>query len=358
LEDSRRSLNTNVAQLQLQRRHSAIDPENFLTEIEAGFNKFLDELATLKRGQPGVSDDDQIRATIDELLKGKIGEPLSSDELLQLYKDGKARFEQKRPPGYKDAGKAQHYFEGNRAIPQQYGDLILWIQLCKEVQTQKHKYIIFVTDDDKEDWWWISSGKTLGPRPELVDEIRTVGAEMFYIYSSARFLDYARQYLDTGVRPESITQVQEISQVNEKAKSPTKQQIEQQILKEVHNWASREFSEMKMLGAHESFDFTGKMDDKILGFIVKYLEESRYLSSAIEQSLWRKNSLVRNESVDTIVWIFVFGYQPGLNMELLRRDLKSINLSHGSKMLVIEARTQSEGYITLQPVFEMEGMPF
>ncbi|BAZ86876.1 hypothetical protein NIES806_30930 [Dolichospermum compactum NIES-806] len=97
-----------------------------------------------------------------EILNGKIGNPYS--DLLYIYKLSEERFKYSVPPGYEDAKK--------KPVPDMYGDAILWLQLIDYAKSEK-KPIIFVTDDDKEDWWLESGGKTISPRPELVQEMLT-----------------------------------------------------------------------------------------------------------------------------------------------------------------------------------------
>ncbi len=88
-----------------------------------------------------------------------------------MYADGKIRYENKIPPGFKDAEKASkgedsyYYFDGLR-FERQYGDLILWKQLLLKASDENVDNIIFITDDSKEDWWYkinSNGNKTIGP---------------------------------------------------------------------------------------------------------------------------------------------------------------------------------------------------
>ncbi|MBI5953308.1 MAG: HNH endonuclease [Chloroflexi bacterium] len=138
------------------------------------------------------------------------------------------RYERKQPPGYSDANKSQEdkeenkkrdtYIHKNLAFKRIYGDLILWRELIEECKRVSAKYIIFITDDEKEDWWWIINSmgkKTIGPRPELIDEICTIAdVNLFYMYNSERFLEYAKKYLKIRIKTKSIDQVKETKQLN------------------------------------------------------------------------------------------------------------------------------------------------
>lgn len=81
---------------------------------------------------------------------------------------------------------------------------------------RKLKHLILITDDEKEDWWWVveSNGKkTIGPRPELLEEMcKKTEVKDFYIYTSERFLYYARQYLGLKVKDQSINEVRIVRQ--------------------------------------------------------------------------------------------------------------------------------------------------
>ena len=150
--------------------------------------------------------------------------PASQLELERIYQEGKTRYEQKCPPGYKDLSKSKqseevsqlHVYNG-LTIKREYGDLIIWFQIIDEAKKRGIKHLVFITDDDKEDWWWIVEAKgkkTIGPRPELVEEISSkAGVTLFYMYNPERFLEFAKQYLGAQVEPESIDQVREIAQL-------------------------------------------------------------------------------------------------------------------------------------------------
>jgi len=225
VDEVQKNLQDNLAQLQLKKRHCAIDPSSLLQSVESTFNEFRSHLDQLEAAQPGVSDHDGLRDRIDTLLKGKVGPPPeSAQELENLYQQGLLRYETKRPPGYMDAHKELETEDGSNTcwygdlhIKRQYGDLLLWFQLIQEAKARSDfDRIIFVTDDDKEDWWWtVKSGgkKTIGPRPELIDEIKSrAGVSSFYMYNSERFMQFARQHLRIKVKPESIDQVRDVAQ--------------------------------------------------------------------------------------------------------------------------------------------------
>lgn len=220
----RKKLRSDLEQLQLKKRHPSIDPDRLLAATDAAFADFEKELEVFEKEQPDVFDDDRIRATLDTLLAGRIGPPPTKAFLETVVKEGKDRFAKKRPPGYEDAKKKSEdevYFAGGLEFNRLYGDLILWHEILTAAKgNEKLEKIIFVTDDQKEDWWWIvdSQGKkTLGPRPELVEEILATGdVTEFYMYNSERFLEFAKANLGVRVNPESIEQVRDVASANQK----------------------------------------------------------------------------------------------------------------------------------------------
>lgn len=214
--------------LQLSRRHPVIRTDSFLKRVANAFNSFKAELAELEKKQPDVYDVDKLRDEIDALVGGNIGSPpVSQKELDKIYEEGQVRYKRKQPPGFLDEGKNgqeedDSYIYNGLCFKRKYGDLILWYQIIGEAQKREDfKKILFITDDDKEDWWWIveSKGeKTISPRPELVDEIRSkAGVKLFYMYNSERFMEYTEQYLGIKIEKESIAQVRDWARLSSEA---------------------------------------------------------------------------------------------------------------------------------------------
>lgn len=215
VEKSVQELTGKLEKLQLKKRHSTIDPSDLLSKIEKEVSTFMVQLDGLRRTQPDLISADTVRNRIDELLKGKVGEPFTQEKLNEICKDGELRKKWKVPPGYLDSGKAKNerpYYSWNGTIiPLEHGDLTLWHQIMEHAKDAKITHLIFVTGDLKEDWWWKTGSKIIGPRPELVNEIISKGGvSCFYMYSSPSFLKYAQQYLKVDIDPESIEQVRDI----------------------------------------------------------------------------------------------------------------------------------------------------
>jgi hypothetical protein len=191
------------------KNHPFIDKEVFLAHIEESFAEVEQELDQHMQNYPQDLSDDNILDTVTNLLHGKVGPPYTPERIEEICEEGKKRYDPNTfpgevPPGYEDA-KGPNEKEGF----EKYGDLVLWFQLIDKAQQEKRP-IIFVTNDTKEDWWWIAKGRTIGPRPELVDEMMQKAGVDFYMYNSDRFMNYARKYLGIDVEQEAIDEVQDI----------------------------------------------------------------------------------------------------------------------------------------------------
>jgi hypothetical protein len=141
---------------------------------------------------------DPIRDKIDCLFESRVGLPYETDRLQAYYEKAKLRYSLKIPPGFEDVKK-----EGNN----KYGDYIGWEQMLDYAKTQGRP-IIFVTKDQRPDWWRSESGETIGPHPELVREMKTVGTVDYYSYSSKTFVEHAANYLQTQISPDSYEDIE------------------------------------------------------------------------------------------------------------------------------------------------------
>lgn len=159
----------------------------------------------LERMRKEVSDfdfrNDKILDFITELYENKVGDEQKEEELEEIYKEGKKRYENLIPPGYKDMKEK----DTNRHI---YGDLIIWKELIKEAKSAK-KDIIFITADTKEDWWLKFNGKTISPRSELVKEFSQTNRTILF-YTPQNFLKWYKEKQDNNIQDSSINEVGEI----------------------------------------------------------------------------------------------------------------------------------------------------
>ncbi|MBI3951839.1 MAG: DUF4935 domain-containing protein [Acidobacteria bacterium] len=218
LEETGLSLKREFDKLQLAKRHSSIDAQPFIDEVDSAIDRFKHRLDQLERQQLDVSDFDPIRAKLDAILEGRVGEPPESQDYLDgIFAEGKERYAVLRPPGFLDTKTDSCYSWNGLMYQGRYGDLIVWKQIISKAKADRPVGVLFVTDDEKNDWWWtVDSGgrKKLGPRPELIEELSTEAeTTLFLLYTARRFLERTPEFLNVEVPGDAITQLRDLAAV-------------------------------------------------------------------------------------------------------------------------------------------------
>lgn len=203
-----------VKSIELEKRNIGIsDIHDRLKAVQDAHAALSDAVQLACDKLPPISLNDPIGEQICQLLEGRVGlPPAVQDELDKLVADAQERFDKKIPPGFADADKGEEIFrDGGITYQRKFGDLILWRQLLNHADQHTIKKVVFVTGDKKKDWWLTEDGKTLGPLPELVQEIKASSpVELFWMYSADQFLQNAEKHLKaTEVTPEAVEQVKE-----------------------------------------------------------------------------------------------------------------------------------------------------
>jgi hypothetical protein len=157
-----------------------------------------EDLAARKGEMEGFISTDPYGNRILEVFGGKLGPAPSEEQLTEFHKEAAARYASFSPPGYADLK--------DKAIPDAYGDYIGWSQLI-EIAKQEQKGCVLVIDDLKEDWWLIENDRTIGPRPELIDEFHRLTKQNLWIYTSENFLRAAKVFTNAQIRDEAIEEV-------------------------------------------------------------------------------------------------------------------------------------------------------
>ncbi|MBL3658777.1 PIN-like domain-containing protein [Fulvivirga sediminis] len=169
-------------------------------ELNVIFEKVGDEVKESIQKYSDFLKSDPIYNSISELFSNRITKQFSEDELKEIFKEGEERYKNKVPPGFED----EKTKEGNR----KYGDLILWKQVIQKAKELK-KDVILITDERKIDWWWkIKDGRNMGPRQELVEEIKLHANVDFHMYSSERFLSYGQSFLKEKINQQALEEIQ------------------------------------------------------------------------------------------------------------------------------------------------------
>ena len=190
-------------------------PSILIGEIINIHKKFLKELEKeldkQKAKHPNFKTEDSVLKDITELFAKSVGEEFSKDDLAKIYTEGKERYANEVPPGYKDLNSKKNKDQRNL-----YGDLIIWKELINYSKNKKIS-LIFITDDRKDDWSTIEKGRTIRPREELIKEFFDFTGIRILIYNADQFLTFAKERgLLPELKSETIEEVKDIRVLDEK----------------------------------------------------------------------------------------------------------------------------------------------
>ncbi|MFI1212044.1 PIN domain-containing protein [Streptomyces sp. NPDC020802] len=143
--------------------------------------------------------DDHVLATLAQILDGKTGAPFSGEDEAEAVAEFNKRVTNKRPPGYKDASKAENA----------HGDYFVWEQLLRYAK-ENNTDVLFVTNDAKEDWVRKQSGFIVGARPELISEFTERCQSDFLLTQLGPFLRTAKEQLGVTVSPSTVAQAENL----------------------------------------------------------------------------------------------------------------------------------------------------
>lgn len=193
------------------KKHPSIIIDN-IKKLHTEFLKKISlELEKQKKTHPDFKTNDEVLEQLTELFENATGKEHSKEELKRIFAEGKERYSENIPPGYKDLENKRK--KTDRHI---YGDLIIWKELINYSKKEK-KPLIFITDDRKEDWWTIENGKTIRPREELIKEFYDLTGIRILIYNAENFLKYAKEKrLVPELNEETIKEVKDVRVSDEK----------------------------------------------------------------------------------------------------------------------------------------------
>lgn len=253
-------LSREVNLIELEKRRIGVsDIQARVTAVREAHEKLSEAVSLACERLPSVSLDDEIGEKICKLFEGRVGQPPADQGSLDaLIADGQDRYDKKIPPGYEDQKtKGEDTFR-DRGINyfRKFGDLIIWKQIIEHAEKNAVNDIVLITGDRKEDWWWIDDGKTIGPLPELVQEITTAGKiNRFWMYTADQFLKLSQELLDVkGVTDEAIAQVKDLTDSDFSTEEevgtrhPTNPQNPLLAYKTISSWLDRSTSVSSVLG--------------------------------------------------------------------------------------------------------------
>ncbi|WP_286999172.1 MULTISPECIES: PIN domain-containing protein [Comamonas] len=213
------SLRKNIDDLQIPKRGIDVDVEPIFESLDLLKEKISSSISKIQDNQLELGSSDPVRTKIDNLLDGRVGEgPVNQNDLDNLTQDGEDRYAEKIPPGYLDVSKdnpanqSTFIFDGIK-YQRKFGDLILWKQLLSYSKENSIKNVIFVTGDSKEDWWLIEKGKTIGPQPELIREIRRFSnVDNFWMYNYQNFVVHANKYFNGNISAKTVDEIVHVAE--------------------------------------------------------------------------------------------------------------------------------------------------
>jgi predicted nucleic acid-binding protein len=200
-----KSISELLSNLSSKDRHPFL-PDQELPEFETYSKKLISSLESQQKLLFDKFSEDEILDFVDNLFSDKTGSPFEDSVVSKLAVEAEERYKNETPPGYKDSKK-----DGLGDQYRKYGDFLVWKQIIEYAKT-KSKPVIFITDDKKEDWWLEQSGRTIGPRPELIEEFHKETNQKFWMYSVDRFVQESAKTTQSVISEEVISELIKVSQ--------------------------------------------------------------------------------------------------------------------------------------------------
>ena len=362
LESSTSGMIYELKNLHLKKRYSSIQADELVSALEEQITNFLVKFDQLEATQLLVENSDPIREQLDQLLKEKFGESFSQEEIDKIYKEGEVRFKSEIPPGYKDQKKETEsksdIFSYDGVIYQRkYGDFVLWKQIINKALQDSIQSIVFITDDEKEDWWWITDSqgkKKIGPRPELVNEIsREAGTKLFYMYNSEQFMKHSKEFLNTNVTDESISQVREIARESKTASLEGHLAFKPWVVAAqcILVWLKKRYANFSILENERDFpDFIVRdpESEKNFGFEVKVLRDPLNARFILRDQKYRNYYETRKGSLDEITFVFVTQDEETASKTIQIIQRNNNQLPPCVNLIIGVANLENENYFTAE----------
>jgi hypothetical protein len=121
------------------KNHSFIDINIIREKLKATIEDIKQVLDQQRQEHPDlvgedILEGDVIRESLDSLLEGKVGPQYSLQELTNIYREGKERYESEIPPGYAD-------IKDKKGV-KIYGDLIMWYQMIDKAKEENRPMLL------------------------------------------------------------------------------------------------------------------------------------------------------------------------------------------------------------------------
>jgi len=181
--------------------------EAFIADTDTFTKEILLQIDNTEKEILSVQNHDDVLSSLEQYFD--VGREFTFNEILEITREGKHRYEFKIPPGYGDLESKE------KKGTQIFGDLIVWKQIL-EYSKYKKLPIIFITNDIKknEDWCYLDKEATedriLRPREELIKEIKDYSNVDFWMYNLPQFLHNANKYLKSSIKEEAIQNISQL----------------------------------------------------------------------------------------------------------------------------------------------------
>ncbi|WP_312315150.1 PIN-like domain-containing protein, partial [Empedobacter brevis] len=175
--------------------------EEFGKDLEMFEKNIMLQIKEAEKEILDVKDTDDVLEAINTHFV--VGTGYTYEQILEISKEGKHRYEFRIPPGYGDL------YNKEKKGTQIFGDLIIWKQIL-DYAKQTELPIIFITNDitKDEDWCYIEkrSNETRidTPREELIKELYDHAKVEFWMYNLSQFLYHAKDYLKSNIPDQAI----------------------------------------------------------------------------------------------------------------------------------------------------------
>ena len=235
-------------------------------------------------------ESDAVLDVLRDLLADSVGSALPPADHAEAVQEAQRRVEQRIPPGYRDADKAQSDLSEGAG-----GDYLVWLQSMNEAE-RRGLPLAVVTGDEKEDWWRRHKSALLGPRPELVREFAQRSAHRLYLLRPQQLIEHANA-LNVTVSPEAATDVARAEAKSRHAEWT--QDAVRELLKRLDNEGREQADVIRFAAEHggivtreEVYQIAGYEEERMLrGFtrpaarITRVLQESGVLDGEVEPVL-------------------------------------------------------------------------
>lgn len=273
-------------ELNSYKKHSTIKADKIKASIKKSFEAIDHEIDGLSKSHPTYEPEDTIKDELAKLFETKTGKPFDKPRLFEIFKEGKLRYDEGTPPGFKDKSNKKDETELKL-----YGDLVLWKQIIEKGK-EDMKPMILVTDDLKEDWWDKFKGETQGPRKELLREFFDETGQKIYIYQADKFLEYANKLkIGKTVKEEAIKEIRDV-----RIKDEDHLKISTNLNESINRILEQDY--VKILGKFvgtDPFKFSPELRRKVQEIIENYNRLSYRIDSLTDEQRAQLKSPPKNE---------------------------------------------------------------